>query len=158
MITFEKKLDAVMRYITSENDAERFAIRAEIQAMLTHEDVLPVDRGLEYDVRRVLLDIGTPESLIGHRYLVRAICLVVCQPELLQMITKQLYPEVAKAFNQTPGRVERSIRHAIEVAWERGDLDTLMRYFGNTVSPIKGKPTNREFIARVSNVIRLYAK
>jgi two-component system response regulator (stage 0 sporulation protein A) len=106
----------------------------------------------------VLLDIGVPEGLIGHRYLVRAICLVVQEPELLNLITKRLYPDIAKEFNSTGARVERGIRHAIEVAVERCDMDTFIRYFGNTVSPSKGKPTNGEFIARISNVVRQYAE
>ena len=69
-------------------------------------------------------------------------------------ITKVLYPQVAKTFGTTPSRVERAIRHAIEVAWNRGDLDVLDKYFGNTVSASKGKPTNSEFIARVANIVR----
>jgi two-component system response regulator (stage 0 sporulation protein A) len=104
----------------------------------------------------VLLDLGVPEHIKGHRYLVHAICLVVQKPELLEQITKELYPAVAQAFDATPGRVERAIRHAIELALERCDLDTFSRYFGNTVSPDRGKPMNREFIARISNVVRQY--
>ena len=106
----------------------------------------------------MLLDIGVPEHIKGHRYLVRAIRLAVQDPELVEAITKGLYPAVAQAFNATPSRVERAIRHAIEIALNRCDLDTLNRYFGNTMSPSKGKPTNGEFIARISNAVRQYAE
>jgi two-component system response regulator (stage 0 sporulation protein A) len=156
MTLFEKKLDAVMRYIVSDHEAERSAIRKEIRDLLA--DAPSEDGGLEYEVRRVLLDIGVPESLKGHRCLVKAICAACRRPDLIGWITKDIYPTVAKELGMTPSKVERTIRHAIEVAWDRGDLDTLRRYFGNTVSPAKGRPTNAEFIARIANVIRQYAQ
>lgn len=108
--------------------------------------------------RNVLLDIGVPEHLKGYDRLVTAICAVVDKPDLINAITKELYPMVAKKHQDTKSRVERSIRHCIEVAWIRGDLDTLQRYFGNTVDSCKGRPTNGELIARVANVVRQYAK
>lgn len=158
MSLIEKKLDAVMHCLAADNEADRERARNEIRSLLKRNDAPPANRNLEYDVRRVLLDIGVPEGLVGHRYLVRAICLVVQEPELLNSITKRLYPDIAKEYNATGSRVERGIRHAIEVALERCDMDTFMRYFGNTVDPSKGKPTNREFIGRISNVVRQYAE
>ena len=109
---------------------------------------------VESQVRCVLLELGVPEHIKGHPRLVKAICILVEKPDLLYAICKELYPMIADAFGDTPSRVERSIRHAIECAWDRCDLDVLMHYFGNTISPAKCKPTNSEFIARVANVIR----
>ena len=108
--------------------------------------------------RNVLLDIGVPEHLKGYDRLVSAICAAVDKPGLINAITKELYPMVAKKHQDTKSRIERSIRHCIEVAWNRGDLDTLQHYFGNTVDSCKGRPTNSEFIARVANAVRQYAK
>lgn len=156
MNLIEKKLDAVMRCLVADNEKDREQAREDMRGLMA--DAPPADRSVEYDVRRVLLDIGVPEHVLGHRYLVRAICLVVQEPGLLEAITKELYSQVAETFGTTRSRAERAIRHAIELAWDRGDSDTLMRYFGNTVSSTKGKPTNSEFIARISNVVRQYAE
>ena len=87
-------------------------------------------------------------------YLLCAVSLAVKTPDLVNSMTKGLYPEVSRRMNTTPCRAERAIRHGIEVAWERGDLDVFATYFGNTISPTKGKPTNSEFISRLANVIR----
>ena len=154
MILLEKKLNAVMRYIASEQEAEQSAIREEIRALMA--DTPPTGEGLEYDVRRILLDIGVPEHLKGHRCLVKAICAACLRPDVIGWITKDIYPTVASELGKTPGQVERDIRHAIEAAWDRCDLDTLQRYFGNTVSPSKGRPTNGEFISRIANVVLQY--
>ena len=154
MIHMEKKLYAVMRCLAGETYAEREQARREIGQMLAAQDAPPAERGIEHEVRRILTDIGVPENIKGHRYLACAITLVVKEPGLLDHIVKGLYTEVAKTFQTTPNRAERAIRHAIEVAWDRGDLSTLMQYFGNTINPAKGKPTNSEFIARISNVVR----
>ena len=158
MSLIEKKLDAVIRHLTAGTDVDRAATLEELRKIAAGTDAPPVDRGLEYDVRRVLLDIGVPENIYGHRYLVKALCLTVRRPSLVGWVTKELYPEVADEFRTTPARVERAIRHAIEVAWEQGDLDTLQRYFGNTISPSKGRPTNSQFISRITNVVRQYAE
>ena len=105
-------------------------------------------------MRRILVELGVPENIKGHSRLVAAICIAIRNPDSLNAITKELYPAVAKEFQDTPSRVERAIRHAIENAWDRCDYDVLRHYFGNTVSPTKGKPTNSEFIARISNMVR----
>lgn len=102
--------------------------------------------------------IGVPAHIKGYKYLREAILIGIKNPDSMEAITKVLYPEVAKAWGTTSSRVERAIRHAIEVAWERGRIDTLSKYFGNTVSTTKGKPTNSEFIAlmadKISNQMR----
>lgn len=110
---------------------------------------------LEIKVKAILHRIGTPAHIKGYQYLADAIILAVKDKEYLEGITKILYPEVAKKHKTTPSRVERAIRHAVEVAWDRGDLDNLQEMFGYTISPSKGKPTNSEFIALVSDHIRM---
>lgn len=158
MSLIERKLDAIMRCLAADDQADRERARREIRYLMKSDSVAPADRGLEYDVRRVLLDVGVPENIKGHRYLVKAICIAVHRPDVIGWITKDIYPTVAKELDTTPGRVERTIRHAIDVAWDHGDLDTLQRYFGNTINPAKGKPTNSQFISRMANVVRQYAE
>lgn len=97
--------------------------------------------------------IGVPAHIKGYKYLREAILQAIKKPESVETITKLLYPSVAQTFQTTSSRVERAIRHAIEVAWDRGDVDALAEYFGNTVSLSKGKPTNSEFIALVADKI-----
>ena len=108
----------------------------------------------EYQIRRILLELGAPDHLAGHPYAVRAIELVIGNRLYINSITFGLYPQLAVEFDTTAARVERAIRHLIEVTWCRGDLDTLEKYFGNTISASRGKPTNGEFIARLANVVK----
>ena len=102
-------------------------------------------------VTNVIHEIGVPAHIKGYQYLREAIMIAVDDMDVINAVTKVLYPEVAKRFGTTASRVERAIRHAIEVAWARGDLETLQKYFGYTVSNSKGKPTNSEFIAMISD-------
>jgi len=115
-------------------------------------------RSLESVVTEVIHEIGVPAHIKGYQYLREAIILTVNDMEIINAVTKVLYPEVAKKFNTTASRVERAIRHAIEVAWDRGDLEVLQKFFGYTVSNIKGKPTNSEFIAMIADRISLQRK
>ncbi len=110
---------------------------------------------LIHTVTHTIHDIGVPAHIKGYSYLRAAIIKAVVDPGIINAVTKELYPSVAKEFNTTSSRVERAIRHAIEVAWDRGDLDTLQKYFGYTVSHRKGKPTNSEFISLIADNIRL---
>ena len=112
------------------------------------------DRDPEQEIRRILLELGSPDHLVGHPYVIRAIQLVMSDRLYINSITFGLYPQLAVEFDTTPARVERAIRHLIEVTWARGDLDILEKYFGNTVSASRGKPTNGEFIARIANVVK----
>ena len=112
---------------------------------------------LERHVTAIIHDIGVPAHIKGYQYLREAIILVVNDMDTINAVTKVLYPTVAKKFGTTSSRVERAIRHAIEVAWDRGDLEVLQKYFGYTVSNAKGKPTNSEFIAMISDRISLEA-
>lgn len=113
---------------------------------------------IETMVTNIIHEIGVPAHIKGYQYLREAIILAVQDMDVINAITKVLYPQVAKTFSTTPSRVERAIRHAIEVAWDRGDLDTLQRFFGYTVSNTKGKPTNSEFIALIADKLQLQLK
>ena len=113
---------------------------------------------IESMVTNVIHEIGVPAHIKGYQYLREAIIIAVNDMDVINAITKVLYPQVAKTFQTTPSRVERAIRHAIEVAWDRGDLDTLQRFFGYTVSNTKGKPTNSEFIALIADKLQLKLK
>ena len=106
-------------------------------------------------ITEILHQIGVPAHIKGYQYVREAIRLTVENPEMLNSVTKILYPTVAKSFKSTSSRVERAIRHAIEVAWDRGDVDVLNSYFGYTIQSQRGKPTNSEFVAMISDKIRL---
>lgn len=110
---------------------------------------------LEQDVTDIIHEIGVPAHIKGYQYLREAIMMSVREPAMISSITKVLYPTIAKRFQTTPSRVERAIRHAIEVAWSRGRMETLDALFGYTVNTGKGKPTNSEFIALIADRIRL---
>ena len=113
---------------------------------------------LEALVTEIIHEIGVPAHIKGYQYLREAIILTIKDMDIINAVTKVLYPEVAKRFSTTPSRVERAIRHAIEVAWDRGDIEVLQKYFGYTVSNIKGKPTNSEFIAMIADSLTLRQK
>ena len=110
---------------------------------------------LEDMITDIIHEIGVPAHIKGYQYLREAILIAVKDMDVINAVTKVLYPEVAKRFATTPSRVERAIRHAIEVAWDRGDLETLQKFFGYTVSNTKGKPTNSEFIAMIADRLQL---
>lgn len=114
-----------------------------------------MEHDLEKDVTDMIHEIGVPAHIKGYQYLREAIMMSVEDGEMLNSITKILYPTIAKRYQTTPSRVERAIRHAIEVAWSRGKMETLDSLFGYTISLGKGKPTNSEFIALITDKIRL---
>ena len=107
------------------------------------------------DVTAIIHEVGVPAHIKGYQYVREAIIIAVQDMDVINAVTKVLYPEVAKRFHTTPSRVERAIRHAIEVAWDRGDVDTLNSYFGYTIHNLRGKPTNSEFIAMIADKMRL---
>ncbi|SKA82070.1 two-component system, response regulator, stage 0 sporulation protein A [Caloramator quimbayensis] len=113
---------------------------------------------LEAEITNIIHEIGVPAHIKGYLYLREAIQMVVNDVELLSAVTKELYPSIAKKYNTTASRVERAIRHAIEVAWSRGQVDTINKIFGYTIHNDKGKPTNSEFIAMVADKLRLKVK
>ncbi len=120
-----------------------------------HFDSEPVNPGLRVQVTEILHQIGVPAHIKGYHYLRDSIIMAIEDPEIINAVTKQLYPSVAKRYGTTSSRVERAIRHAIEVAWDRGDVDVLNSYFGYTIHNTRGKPTNSEFIAMISDKLCL---
>ena len=127
----------------------------DVQVVTTGNTTTPVKRDLERDVTDMIHELGVPAHIKGYQYLREAIMMSVEDMDMLNSITKILYPSIAKKFETTPSRVERAIRHAIEVAWSRGKMETLDALFGYTINTGKGKPTNSEFIALIADKIRL---
>ena len=113
---------------------------------------------IETQVTKVIHQIGVPAHIKGYQYLRTAILMTISDNEIINSVTKILYPSIAKKYSTTTSRVERAIRHAIEVAWDRGDVDTLNSYFGYTIQNNRGKPTNSEFIAMIADDMRLKYK
>ncbi len=153
MRTFEKEVYALMRMCAAEKESDRRKAWREVRLML-EQGPQAIISDPEPLVRQILLELGAPDHLLGHPYVVYAILLVGQERLYIDSITTKLYPKVAARFETTPARVERAIRHLIEVTWSRGDLDVLGRYFGNTVNPQRGKPTNGEFIARIASELQ----
>ncbi len=143
--------------------AERIIQLYEWKQMNCEDDVRLTREGrensrLEVTISDIMHEIGVPAHIKGYQYLREAIMLCVNDSEIMNSVTKLLYPTVAKKYNTTPSRVERAIRHAIEVAWDRGDVDVLSSYFGYTIQNTRGKPTNSEFIAMISDKLILKRK
>ena len=137
-------IESIMR-IRSKNSNKEYA------ASTSPED-------LESQVTKVIHQIGVPAHIKGYQYLRCAILMTISNNDIINSVTKVLYPTVAKKYGTTTSRVERAIRHAIEVAWDRGDVDTLNSYFGYTIQNSRGKPTNSEFIAMIADNLRLKYK
>ena len=148
-------------FMVSPFDAGELAERVMQIADLTPPPASAATQGeepLEIQVTEILHQIGVPAHIKGYHYLRDSILMAVRTPDIINAVTKQLYPSVAKDYDTTPSRVERAIRHAIEVAWDRGDVDVLTGYFGYTIHNTRGKPTNSEFIAMISDRLRLHMK
>lgn len=154
LLTTDKEFQ-IMITVPSKDMAE-----ATIQESVLKEkhNVIQQAKDLEKDVTDMIHEIGVPAHIKGYQYLREAIMMSVDDMEMLNSITKILYPTIAKRFQTTPSRVERAIRHAIEVAWSRGKMETLDALFGYTINTGKGKPTNSEFIALIADKIRLEYK
>lgn len=129
--------------------------KAAVKMASYEKEVQSQEKNLENDATAIIHDVGVPAHIKGYQYLRDAIMMSVNDVEMMNSITKILYPTIAKKHKTTPSRVERAIRHAIEVAWTRGNVDTIDELFGYTVNNGKGKPTNSEFIALISDKIRL---
>ncbi|NLJ41681.1 MAG: sporulation transcription factor Spo0A [Clostridiales bacterium] len=142
----------------TENKSERRTTNMVVSnADIVHKPITTISAStsLESEITNVIHEIGVPAHIKGYQYLREAIMMVVKDIELLSGITKELYPGIAGRFNTTPSRVERAIRHAIEVAWSRGRIETINKLFGYTIHDEKGKPTNGEFIAMVADKLRM---
>ena len=131
-----------LRYIANKKDGTQTATPPDIEAQVT----------------KIIHQIGVPAHIKGYQYLRSAIIMTINDNDIINSVTKVLYPTVAKKYQTTTSRVERAIRHAIEVAWDRGDIDTLNSYFGYTIQNSRGKPTNSEFIAMIADNLRLKYK
>ena len=147
-------------FILKPFDADAFIKTVKRISMISVADLSNIDDSTRLDmiVTDIIHQIGIPAHIKGYHYLREAIILSLNDDEMLESITKLLYPTVAKNFNTTASRVERAIRHAIETAWDRGDIDVLNGMFGYTISVGKGKPTNSEFIALITDNLRLRYK
>jgi len=157
MSILEMQVEALMRLCTAQDQHTKEQARAEVLHLLRgRKSVSTADP--EIILRQILLELGAPDHLLGHPYVIQGVLLVIHDQMYINNITFGLYPQLAARFDTTAARVERAIRHLVEVTWSRGDMDVLMRYFGNTVSAEKGKPTNGEFIARLANVVKLRMK
>lgn len=143
----DKEFQIMITVPSSRNENEADEIRAAAKVDTAHD--------LERDVTNMIHEIGVPAHIKGYQYLREAIMMSVEDVEMLGSITKILYPTIANKYQTTPSRVERAIRHAIEVAWSRGKMETLDSLFGYTINTGKGKPTNSEFIALIADKIRL---
>ena len=135
--------------------------RRSVSTQVVEREAAATSRGpidLETEITSIIHEIGVPAHIKGYMYLREAITMVVNDMELLSAVTKELYPSIAKKYNTTASRVERAIRHAIEVAWGRGQVDAINKLFGYTVHNEKGKPTNSEFIAIIADKLRLKNK
>ncbi|MBP3626938.1 MAG: sporulation transcription factor Spo0A [Clostridia bacterium] len=128
--------------------------RNEISPIVVKDNIV-TDPELELMITEIIHQIGVPAHIKGYHYLREAIMLSIKNSEIINSVTKLLYPTIAKKYSTTSSRVERAIRHAIEVAWDRGDIDVLNSYFGYTIQNDRGKPTNSEFIAMISDKLRL---
>ena len=161
METLANRIRQLKSMALSGNNNNNTVISTPTPNMAASKQLLPKTKGmvtghnLEAEVTSVIHEIGVPAHIKGYQYLRDAIIMVINDMDILNSITKQLYPSIAKQYNTTPSRVERAIRHAIEVAWSRGKMDTIDKLFGYTVNNGKGKPTNSEFIALIADRLRL---
>ena len=162
MFTMEKKVDLVLRYIASGNKTQQAELKKAIIEALKEEgegSSAVTNKVSPFEVERLITDIlkkvGMPPHLKGYSYVLKAIQLCLSDSSYLDAVTYRLYPDIAKEFGTTPSRVERAIRHAVEVVFDRGNSDYIFEVFGNTMSTKKGKLTNSEFIATITHDISL---
>ena len=153
-LSYPSLIERIRRLMSKRNAA--VSNPQQSKSEITAEDRLRAE--LESQVTKVIHQIGVPAHIKGYQYLRSAILMTVSEGEIINSVTKVLYPSVAKQYKTTSSRVERAIRHAIEVAWDRGDVDTLNSYFGYTIHTGRGKPTNSEFIAMIADNLRLSNK
>lgn len=153
-MNIEQKVNAIMRYIVAESDEEKNLAISEIKNITENPVETEKIANIEEVIDSILTEIGMPCNLIGYNYIIYAIKIAIENPDIINNIVFVLYPTVANKYDTIASRVERGIRHAIERTWDRADLDVIEKYFGNTISSTKGKPTNSEFIARVTNIVK----
>jgi len=148
-------INRIRELVTNKVVGSESKIRQNQEMQMTRSDYVKNTGNIETEITNIIHEIGVPAHIKGYLYLREAIKMVIDNVELLGAVTKELYPSIAKKYNTTSSRVERAIRHAIEVAWSRGKVDTINQLFGYTVHNTKGKPTNSEFIAMIADKLRL---
>lgn len=154
MSEMEMAIEALKKCVGTEAYAKAMEeVKGGNAPAVEQERPVRVKETIELTAKKLIRDIGIPTSIKGYRYAVTAILLLVKEPDMADGITKVLYPAVAKLHDTTASRVERAIRHGVEVAWSRCDIDVLTKYFSNTVSLNKGKPTNSEFLTRIAEAV-----
>ena len=163
MTMMEKQMDILLRVVCAEDAESKAEALKELRAMSKtvygeaapkiDTNAAPTEDEVRDCAEALIFEIGVPASLKGFDALVESVTLCAMDKTYIEQITKRLYPDVAKRIGTTPSRVERAMRHAIEVAWNRCDIESLSRYFGNSISIDKGKPTNSEFIARMAKEV-----
>lgn len=153
MDVFTKRIRQMFNNTITGDENKKPIVVSEVPTISKTAESGPIN--LETEITNIIHEIGVPAHIKGYMYLREAITLVVNDIEFLSAVTKELYPTIAKKYNTTASRVERAIRHAIEVAWSRGQVDTINKLFGYTIHNDKGKPTNSEFIAMVADKLRL---
>ena len=153
-MNIDQKVNAIMRYIVAETREEKNLAISEIKNIMGQPAETEKSVNIEEVIDSILTEIGMPCHLIGYNYIVYAIKISIENPDVLNSIVFGLYPTVAMKYDTAASRVERGIRSAIESAWNRTNFDVIEKYFGNTISFTKGKPTNSEFIARMANIVR----
>ena len=156
MTVLEQKVEALAELAMAKNKFETLLAMEKLKKLMDEpqeaEDTGEQDA--EDITRKILAELGCPDGLIGHRYAVYGIGLGVEDPTIMDNLNVMLYPAISERFDTTGTRVERAIRHMIDVAWCRADPDAVDRYFGNTVDPEKGKPTNKAFLVRITYIVR----
>ena len=156
MTVLEQKVDALAELALARTDSEKKKAIQKLRKLLeTKQEAEGTGEQDAEDITRgILAELGCPDGLIGHRYAVYAIGLGVEDPTIMDNLNVMLYPAISERFDTTGTRVERAIRHMIDVAWCRADPDAVDRYFGNTVDPQKGRPTVKAFLVRITSIVR----
>lgn len=154
---FKIFIDRLLQIAEVDNSHNRANSNFESNLVIRETSENNKEKDLEARITKIIQEIGVPAHIKGYLYLREAITIVIEDMDYLGAVTKELYPAVANKFDTTPSRVERAIRHAIEVAWNRGKIDTIEKIFGYTINNNKGKPTNSEFIALIADKLRLEA-
>lgn len=155
MATLEQKVDLIMQYIVELDWKVQNKLREEIKRALNGDKLTcQTVYNLEDAIDDFLTEVGVPCHVNGYKHIATALELIISDPSYLDRISYGLYPDVAKRHDSTGTRVERSMRHAVEVTWNRMSIDTMNRLFGNTVDPNRGKPTNAEFLATCHKIIK----
>ena len=158
MEVFTKRIREMFNGVSTQTTNVRTSYQTSSIISSSNENRTKAPMDLETEITNIIHEVGVPAHIKGYMYLREAITMVVNDMELLSAVTKELYPSIAKKYNTTASRVERAIRHAIEVAWGRGQIEAINRLFGYTVHNEKGKPTNSEFIAIIADKLRLKNK